>query len=107
MFVSLSGFGATGPLKKYPCYDAIAAARGGFAGSNGEPDGAPMKAGNANCDTLTGTHALNAALIGLIQARKTGEGCRVDIGMMDTVMISCGETVVDYRKRNLYTVKIR
>ena len=53
-----------------------------------------MKAGNANCDTLTGTHALNAALIGLIQARKTGEGCRVDIGMMDTVMISCGETVV-------------
>lgn len=98
MFVSLSGFGATGPLKKYPCYDAIAAARGGFAGSNGEPDGAPMKAGNANCDTLTGTHALNAALIGLIQARKTGEGCRVDIGMMDTVMISCGETVVDYGK---------
>ena len=57
-----------------------------------------MKAGNANCDTLTGTHALNAALIGLIQARKTGEGCRVDIGMMDTVMISCGETVVDYGK---------
>ena len=98
VFVSLSGFGATGPLKKYPCYDAIAAARGGFAGSNGEPDGAPMKAGNANCDTLTGTHALNAALIGLIQARKTGEGCRVDIGMMDTVMISCGETVVDYGK---------
>lgn len=44
--------------EKYPCYDAIAAARGGFAGSNGEPDGAPMKAGNANCDTLTGTHAL-------------------------------------------------
>ena len=38
VFVSLSGFGATGPLKKYPCYDAIAAARGGFAGSNGEPD---------------------------------------------------------------------
>ena len=98
VFVSLSGFGATGPLKKYPCYDAIAAARGGFAGSNGEPDGATMKAGNANCDTLTGTHALNAALIGLIQARKTGEGCRVDIGMMDTVMISCGETVVDYGK---------
>ena len=50
VFVSLSGFGATGPLKKYPCYDAIAA-RGGIAGSNGEPDGAPMKAGNANCDT--------------------------------------------------------
>lgn len=62
-----------------------------------------MKAGNANCDTLTGTHALNAALIGLIQARKTGEGCRVDIGMMDTVMISCGETVVDYGKELIHS----
>lgn len=57
-----------------------------------------MKAGNANCDTLTGTHAMNAALIGLIQARKTGDGCRIDIGMMDTVMVACGETVVDYGK---------
>ena len=66
VFVSLSGFGGSGPLQKYPCYDAIAAARGGFAGSNGEPEGAPMKAGNANCDTLTGTYAFNAAVMGLM-----------------------------------------
>lgn len=96
VFVSLSGFGGSGPLMKYPCYDAIAAARGGFAGSNGEPDGAPMKAGNAICDTLTGTYAFNAALMGLIDARKTGKGCRIDIGMTDVAMQSCGETVMDY-----------
>lgn len=96
VFVSLSGFGGTGPLMKYPCYDAIAAARGGFAGSNGEPDGAPMKAGNAICDTLTGTYAFNAAIMGLIDARRTGKGCRIDIGMTDVAMYSCGETVMDY-----------
>ncbi len=96
VFVSLSGFGGSGPLMKYPCYDAIAAARGGFAGSNGEPDGAPMKAGNANCDTLTGTYAFNAAVMGLIEARRTGIGCRIDIGMTDVAMYSCGETVMDY-----------
>lgn len=96
VFVSLSGFGGTGPLMKYPCYDAIAAARGGFAGSNGEPDGAPMKAGNAICDTLTGTYAFNAALMALIEARKTGEGCKIDIGMTDVAMQSCGETIMDY-----------
>lgn len=96
VFVSLSGFGGSGPLMKYPCYDAIAAARGGFAGSNGEPDGAPMKAGNANCDTLTGTYAFNAAIMGLIEARRTGIGCRIDIGMTDVAMYSCGETVMDY-----------
>lgn len=98
VFVSLSGFGGSGPLMKYPCYDAIAAARGGFAGSNGEPDGAPMKAGNAICDTLTGTYAFNAALMALIDARKTGKGCHIDIGMTDVAMQSCGETLMDYGK---------
>lgn len=96
VFLSLSGFGGSGPLMKYPCYDAIAAARSGFAGSNGEPDGAPMKAGNANGDTLTGTYAFSAAVMGLIEARRTGKGCHIDIGMTDVAMQSCGETVMDY-----------
>lgn len=98
VFMSLSGFGASGPLMKYPCYDAIAAARGGFAASNGEPDGAPMKAGNANCDTLTGIYGFNAVLMGLIEARRTGKGCRIDVGMSDVVMTSCAETIMDYGK---------
>ena len=98
VFVSLSGFGGSGPLKKYPCYDAVAAARGGFAASNGEPDGAPMKAANANCDTITGSHALNVALMGVYKARKTGEGCHIDIGMTDTVMVTCAEQIMDYAR---------
>lgn len=98
VFMSLSGFGASGPLMKYPCYDAIAAARGGFAASNGEPEGAPMKAGNANCDTLTGIYGFNAVLMALIEARRTGKGCRIDVGMSDVVMVSCAETLMDYGK---------
>lgn len=96
VFLSLSGFGGTGPLMKYPCYDAIAAARSGFAASNGEPEGAPMKAGNANGDTLTGTYAFAAALMALVEARKTGKGCRIDIGMTDVGILSCAETLMDY-----------
>lgn len=98
VFVSLSGFGASGPMVKYPCYDAIAAARGGFAGSNGEPDGAPMKAGNSICDTLTGIYTFNAALMALIEARKTGKGCHIDIAMADVAMQSCEETLMDYAR---------
>lgn len=96
VFMSLSGFGGSGPLKKYPCYDAIAAARGGFAATNGEPDGAPMKSAVATCDTFTGTHAFNAVLMGMVQARKTGKGCRIDIGMSDVAMLACVETLMDY-----------
>ena len=100
VFMSLSGFGASGPLMKYPCYDAIAAARGGFAASNGEPDGAPMKAGNANCDTLTGIYGFNAVLMALIEARKSGKGCHIDVGMSDVVMEACAETIMDYGTYN-------
>ncbi len=96
VFVSLSGFGKNGPLAKLPCYDAIAAARGGFAASNGDKKGSPMKAANANCDTLTGTHALNAVLMGLYNVRKTGKGSYIDIAMSDTVMVSVAETIIDY-----------
>ncbi|MEG0765162.1 MAG: CoA transferase [Pseudoflavonifractor sp.] len=96
VFVSLSGFGASGPLMKYPCYDAIAEARGGFAASNGEPDGAPMKAGNSICDTLSGLYAFNAAVMALIEARRSGEGCRIDVSMSDVAMQACEETIVDY-----------
>lgn len=97
VFMSLSGFGGTGPLKKFPCYDAIAAARSGFAASNGEPDGVTMKAGSAIGDTLGGIYALNGVLMALINQRRTGgEGCRIDVGMSDVCMRACEETIMDY-----------
>ena len=98
VFVSLSGFGGSGPLMKYPCYDAIAAARSGFAARSGEPDGAPMKVGNSICDTLSGLYAFNAALMALAEARRTGTGCRIDIAMTDVAMRACEETMMDYSK---------
>jgi len=96
VFISLSGFGASGPLRKLPCYDAIAEARSGFAASNGDPEGPPMKAGNCIGDTITGLYGLNAVLMALIDARRTGQGCRIDMSMMDVGMQACEETIMDF-----------
>lgn len=96
VFISLSGFGASGPLMKLPCYDAIAEARSGFAASNGDPEGPPIKAGNCIGDTITGLYGLNAVLMALIEARRTGQGCRIDMSMMDVGMQACEETIVDF-----------
>ena len=96
VFISLSGFGASGPLMKLPCYDAIAEARSGFAASNGDPEGPPMKAGNCIGDTITGLYGLNAVLMALIDARRTGKGCRIDMSMMDVGMQACEETIIDF-----------
>lgn len=99
VFISLSGFGASGPLMKLPCYDAIAEARSGFAASNGDPEGPPMKAGNCIGDTITGLYGLNAVLMALIDARRTGQGCRIDMSMMDVGMQACEETIMDLSLR--------
>ncbi|MCI5765086.1 MAG: CoA transferase [Clostridiales bacterium] len=96
VFISLSGFGASGPLKKYPCYDAIAEARSGFAASNGELDGPPIKAGNCIGDVISGLYGLNAVLMALLEAQRTGQGCRIDMSMMDVGMQACEETIMDY-----------
>lgn len=96
VFLSLSGFGGSGPLMKYPCYDAIAEARGGFAGSSGEPDGVPMKVGSSIADIHTGLYSMNAALMGIYEARRSGTGCHIDVGMTDVALISCEETLMDY-----------
>ena len=96
VFISLSGFGASGPLMKYPCYDAIAEARSGFAACNGELDGPPIKAGNCIGDTISGLYGLNAVLMALVEARRTGQGCRIDMSMMDVGMQACEETILDY-----------
>ncbi len=98
VFASLSGFGGSGPLMKLPAYDAIAEARGGFAGASGEPDGAPMKIGSSICDTFTGIYTTNAILMALIEARRTGVGCRVDVGMTDVALRAVEETLMDYGK---------
>lgn len=96
VFISLSGFGASGPLMKYPCYDAIAEARSGFAASNGDPEGPPIKAGNCIGDTISGLYGLNAVLMALIDAKRTGMGCRIDLSMMDVGMQACEETIMDF-----------
>ena len=96
VFISLSGFGASGPLMKYSCYDAIAEARSGFAACNGELEGPPMKAGNCIGDTISGLYGLNAVLMALVEAQNTGKGCRIDMSMMDVGMQACEETIIDY-----------
>lgn len=96
VFISVSGFGASGPLMKYPCYDAIAEARSGFAACNGDPEGPPIKAGNCIGDTISGLYGLNAALMALIDAQRTGRGCRIDLSMMDVGMQACEETIMDF-----------
>jgi formyl-CoA transferase len=51
----------------------------------GDPDGPPMKVGTSIADLVTGLYASQAVLAALMKRQRSGEGCRVDVSMLDSM----------------------
>lgn len=83
IYGSISGFGIEGPHAKLPCYDNIAAARGGISTRSGRPDGPPVKPGYSICDNWSGLNLFNAVAMAMVEKERTGKGLRVDVAMSD------------------------
>lgn len=80
---SLSGFGATGPLRERAGYDYTLQALTGVMSMTGEPDGPPGKAGISYIDHGGGLTIALAVCAGLVGAQRTGEARHVDLGLFD------------------------
>ncbi|MDR0227419.1 MAG: CoA transferase [Burkholderiaceae bacterium] len=96
VYVSVSGFGQTGPLAHRPAYDIIVQAMSGLMEATGEPDGEPTLVGEAVSDVVAGLFASWATLAALLQARGTGQGQHVDVAMFDTTLGFLATSVARY-----------
>jgi crotonobetainyl-CoA:carnitine CoA-transferase CaiB-like acyl-CoA transferase len=100
VYCSITGFGQTGPLSSRAGYDFLIQAMGGFMSITGEkddmPGGGPQKIGVALSDILTGLYTTIAALSGLSQREKTGEGCHVDMALLDVTVASTANQALNY-----------
>jgi len=87
IYCSITGFGQTGPLSQRAGYDFLVQAMGGLMSVTGEPDGkpgaGPQKIGVALTDILTGLYTNIAALSALANRDRTGEGCHIDMALLD------------------------
>lgn len=83
---SLSGFGRTGPRRAEPAYDYLLQAYAGFMSVSGEPEAPPTKCGVSVVDFSGGVLSALAVMIGLYRARTTGQGCDVDVSLLDTAL---------------------
>ncbi|MBS0426825.1 MAG: CoA transferase [Proteobacteria bacterium] len=86
VYVSVSGFGQTGPYAHRPAYDIIVQAMSGLMEATGDPEGAPTLVGEAVSDVVAGLFASWATLAALLQTQRTGRGQHVDVAMFDTTL---------------------
>ncbi len=83
VYVSVSGFGHTGPLRDRAGYDVVLQGEGGVMSLTGAPDGPPTKVGVPIADIVAGMVTAYGVVTALYAREHTGSGQKVDIGMLD------------------------
>jgi crotonobetainyl-CoA:carnitine CoA-transferase CaiB-like acyl-CoA transferase len=86
VYLSISGFGRSGPYANVAGYDGALQAFGGFMSINGEAGGEPLKAGIAITDLATGLFASQAILLALQARHASGLGQRVEASLLESVL---------------------
>jgi crotonobetainyl-CoA:carnitine CoA-transferase CaiB-like acyl-CoA transferase len=86
VYLSISGFGRSGPYAHVAGYDGALQAFGGFMSINGEAGGEPLKAGIAVADLATALFASQAILLALQAREKTGVGQQVEVSLLESLM---------------------
>jgi crotonobetainyl-CoA:carnitine CoA-transferase CaiB-like acyl-CoA transferase len=83
IFCSISGYGHTGPEAHLPGYDLIIQGEGGIASLTGDANGPPYKVGTSQADIIAGMMGFQGILLALLARAHTGQGQKIDIGMLD------------------------
>jgi crotonobetainyl-CoA:carnitine CoA-transferase CaiB-like acyl-CoA transferase len=87
VYVSISGFGESGPYAKKPTYDPIIQALSGLTSVQGGSDAArPRLIRTVLPDKLTAVTAAQAIAAALVAKLKTGKGQHVRLSMLDAVL---------------------
>ncbi len=96
VYCAISGFGADGPMVKQPAYDQIIQGLSGVMSITGAPENAPYRVGYPICDTIGGITSAFAISSALVGREKTGEGCFIDVSLLESTMVTMGWVVSNY-----------
>ncbi|WP_066479248.1 MULTISPECIES: CaiB/BaiF CoA transferase family protein [unclassified Sphingomonas] len=110
IYVSISGFGSSGPDRDRPAFDTVAQAASGFLRLLLNPAN-PRVVGPALADAITGFYAAQGALAALHERTTTGRGRLVELSMFEamahfnlddfTHYFSQGEVMAPYSRPNV------
>jgi len=102
IYLSITGFGQTGPYAERPGYDGIFQAMCGMMSVSGYPE-EPMKVGISIVDILTSLYASTAVLAALRHRdqgtgsnERSGEGQHIDLSLLDCGLASLSHFAMNY-----------
>nr|WP_290665347.1 CoA transferase [Ardenticatena sp.] len=84
IWVSITGFGLTGPEAEKPGYDVLAQAMSGTMALTGEPDQGPVRFPTPMADITTGVYAALGILAALFERERSGQGQVIDMALLDS-----------------------
>ena len=101
IYASISGYGLEGPLASRPAYDIVAQAMSGLMSITGYADAPPVKVGPSVGDNYTGAYLALGVSMALYRRGVSGEGCRIDVAMVDTLFSMLENAVVTYTVKDV------
>jgi len=100
IYVSISGWGQTGPYRNRPGFDLALQAATGFMSVTGQPEGTPgagpVRVGASVIDIATGMNAAFAIMVALRHRDATGEGQYIDVALYDSGIALQADNVQKY-----------
>jgi len=97
VWCSITGFGAKGPYRDRPCYDAVALGLSGLASQMLDP-AQPAMNGPTISDNVTGMYASYGILGALMRRHRTGKGARVEVNMLEASIAFSPEGFAQYTR---------
>jgi crotonobetainyl-CoA:carnitine CoA-transferase CaiB-like acyl-CoA transferase len=96
IYLSISGFGQTGPYAQRPCSDSVAQAFSGLVAVNVGADGVPHRVGATLSDVCTGLYGFQAVATALFARTTVGKGRRLDINLTQSTAALLGHKFAEY-----------
>jgi crotonobetainyl-CoA:carnitine CoA-transferase CaiB-like acyl-CoA transferase len=96
IYCSISAFGEEGPYSKRPGSDTTIQGMGGIMTISGEEGDPPIRLGITPADVTAGIFAEIGILSALFHREKTGEGQKVSISLIDSLIALQGSRIEEY-----------
>ena len=105
IYLSISGFGHSGPMRERPAMDPVLQAFSGLMSVNIGNDGSPTRIGVVICDMATALYAFQALSTALYARHQEDKGCLIETNLMEgAACLSAIRMMMVYLDKGAYVV---